>query len=235
MHTLAVTRAEQSAALKRGLALSAGIHLTLAVLLFGVLGVARQMSPPPPDDDPEDGGHVLVPPPRYEDPGGAQPPVPPEDFAEPAEIEPVDEDEKQLEDRSEEIARPAEPGPSGDEPGIDGLSPGRGAGGPGGSQPNEGELDPNVYQPHDIEPEVIRRVLPAYPDVARQAGMEGEVIVRVLVGSDGTVRKVEVQRSSALFDEAAVSAVRQWTFRPAIWMDKPVAVWVRIPIVFRMN
>ena len=84
-------------------------------------------------------------------------------------------------------------------------------------------------------PEVITRVLPDYPDIARQSGMEGTVMVQALVGKDGKVKDVRVVKSVPVLDDAAIKAVRQWVFKPALSNNKPVAVWVAVPVKFALR
>jgi protein TonB len=226
----AAQRAEQSASLQKGIALSAGFHLTLAVLLFGVLGISRGV-PPIVIELPPGGHNPTPPPPEGPPPGGTRVVV--IDPAKPGEIRPIDEDRQVLDDTT--LVAIAEPG--GDVRLIDGGETGNGS--PftdgKGSLVEDPLPTPQDFVYFDIEPEVIRRIVPTYPDLARQAGIEGDVIVRVLIGKRGEVKAVEVERSSDLFDEAAVEAVRRWTFRPAIASGNPVAVWIRIPIAFRMK
>ena len=76
---------------------------------------------------------------------------------------------------------------------------------------------------------------PEYPELARQANMEGTVILNVLVNREGRVQEVILVRSSPVFDEAAEQAIRQWRFRPAIMGHEPVAAWVMVPIKFVIN
>jgi protein TonB len=71
--------------------------------------------------------------------------------------------------------------------------------------------------------------------MARSAGFEGAVRVRAFVGVDGRVRRAETEGSPSLFDDAAVNAVRQWVFAPATSNGQPVAVWVRVPVIFRLH
>jgi len=72
-----------------------------------------------------------------------------------------------------------------------------------------------------------------YPDIARQAGVEGTVVVQALVGTDGNVRDTRIVRSIPMLNGAALEAVRQWRFKPAATGGKPVATWVSVPISFR--
>ena len=66
---------------------------------------------------------------------------------------------------------------------------------------------------------------PAYPAVARRAGEQGKVVLRVLVNASGSPDKVEIRSSSGFsrLDDAALDAVRRWRFVPARQGDKPVA------------
>jgi protein TonB len=64
-------------------------------------------------------------------------------------------------------------------------------------------------------PGLIKRVEPEYPAIARQARIEGTVVVDAVILKDGTVSDVTILRSSSkLFDQACVDAVRQWRFTP---------------------
>ncbi len=115
----------------------------------------------------------------------------------------------------------------------------------------EGEFDPGLIQvperrlpgPEDfvaveIWPEVIGKTAPLYPDLARRAGVSGEVLLRVLVDEKGIVRDVTILKPSKAnvgFEEAAKEAVMQWIFSPAIQNGEPVSVWVNIPVKFEIK
>ncbi len=87
----------------------------------------------------------------------------------------------------------------------------------------------------DEPPAVVTQVKPEYTDLAREAGVEGTVVMRALVGTDGHVKDVHVDKSVPLLDEAAVSAVRKWVFTPALSSGHPVAVWVSVPVRFNLH
>jgi periplasmic protein TonB len=93
--------------------------------------------------------------------------------------------------------------------------------------PTEGEF---VY--YEDEPVAVTQVQPAYPEFAREAQIQGRVTLHVLVGKDGRVKNVKVIRGVTGLNEAAVSAIKQWVFKPALSNNKPVAVWVEIPMDF---
>lgn len=76
-----------------------------------------------------------------------------------------------------------------------------------------------------------------YPDMARKAGIEGRVIVRVLVDKDGSVRRQQVEYSdNEMLNESALNAIKEYgRFTPAIQNQEPVMCWVSIPIQFRLR
>ena len=65
--------------------------------------------------------------------------------------------------------------------------------------------------------------------------MDGTVLVQALVGKDGKVHDVRVQKSIPMLDASAIAAVKQWVFKPALSNNKPVAVWVAVPVRFRLH
>ena len=85
------------------------------------------------------------------------------------------------------------------------------------------------------KPVLTKQVSPKYPEVSRKAGLEGKVFVKFAVGRDGRVSRVAVLKGQEIFREAAVAAVQQFVFRPAVQNDKPVAVWMTMPISFRLT
>ncbi len=108
---------------------------------------------------------------------------------------------------------------------------------------NEAELPPppqedSVYEFYMVQqkPQIIKRVLPEYPELARKAGLEGKVIVEIIVGKDGHVKSARVLKSdNEIFNQAALNAVKQYVFKPAMQNDRPVSVRVIQPIVFSLE
>ncbi len=78
---------------------------------------------------------------------------------------------------------------------------------------------------------------PPYPALARRAGEQGRVVLRVLVNPSGNADEVEIRTSSGhrRLDESARDTVRRWRFIPAKRGDDPVPAWVLIPISFRLE
>ena len=79
-------------------------------------------------------------------------------------------------------------------------------------------------------------VPPVYPPRCLRLGIEGRVIVRVLVGEDGRPQEVTVGTSSgdATLDESAMKAVRRWRFEAATRNGAPVRAWVNAPVEFKL-
>ncbi len=84
--------------------------------------------------------------------------------------------------------------------------------------------------------EYLHNPKPVYPPVARRMKLEGTVIVHVLVNPAGKPEIVRLGKSSgaAVLDQAALSAVQNWSFIPARQGSKPVSAWVDIPIHFHL-
>ena len=94
----------------------------------------------------------------------------------------------------------------------------------------------DVFVPYETPPVPIKPIIPNYPEMARMAGVEGMVILLVLIDKDGTVRDVQVRKGiGAGLDEAAVEAVKKIPWTPAIQNSRPVAVWMSVPVRFRLR
>jgi protein TonB len=86
----------------------------------------------------------------------------------------------------------------------------------------------------DTPPRVARIVKPVYPPLALQARIGGIVVLRVLVSEKGAPSEIEVAREGRSgLTEAAVRAVRGWTFEPAVKDGVPVKTWISVPIPFQ--
>jgi protein TonB len=86
-------------------------------------------------------------------------------------------------------------------------------------------------------PAALVPIKPAYPELAREARVEGRVQVRVLVGREGNVLDARVEKglSIPLLDGAALEAARRWRFSPGRTNGHPVACWVSIPFQFSLR
>ncbi|MDF2634750.1 MAG: TonB family protein [Pelosinus sp.] len=90
-----------------------------------------------------------------------------------------------------------------------------------------------------IPPSILSKVEPPYPQAARQAGMEGTVLVKIEILANGRSGNILVSRSSGheILDEAAMDTVEQWRFVPAKDRNsgQAIACYTTIPISFRLK
>jgi TonB family protein len=85
-------------------------------------------------------------------------------------------------------------------------------------------------------PALLREVRPVYTEDGRRRGVEGEVVMEVVVRSDGTVGAVRIVRGlGSGLDQRATDAVRQWRFSPARRHGTPVDVLVEVAVEFRLR
>jgi protein TonB len=95
--------------------------------------------------------------------------------------------------------------------------------------------------PDDIAPSenISYRKLrpPKYPAQAARQHQEGKVLLKVLVGADGTPQEVTVQKSSGsrLLDQAAIEAVKNWKFNPGSKGGRPAPGYALVPIDFHLS
>jgi TonB family protein len=118
-----------------------------------------------------------------------------------------------------------------------GQGVGEGAGGGLGAGTGGG-TGGGVYQPGaGIDPPtLVREVRPVYTDEARRQRIEGDVILEIVVRSDGSVGSIRVKRSlGGGLDQRAIDAVRQWRFNPARRHGAPVDVAVEVAVEFKLR
>lgn len=88
----------------------------------------------------------------------------------------------------------------------------------------------------DIRPPTkVRDVAPLYPPAAQAARIQGPVIIEATIGVDGRVQTARVLRSLPLLDEAALTAVRQWTYTPTLLNGVPVPVVMTVTVMFTLR
>ena len=82
----------------------------------------------------------------------------------------------------------------------------------------------------------LKNPKPPYPPIARRMKLEGTVIVQVLVSSEGKPEIVRLGKSSgsSVLDQAALTAVQNWSFVPARQGNNPISAWVDVPLRFRL-
>ena len=200
---------------------SLGVMLTAALLGFGL---ARGLTPAP-AHEPEFTIHDLLPPMDVppEPVVRQETPVAPPRATFDEQANPVLVKDEVVKEWEFEPPMPPQPG-TGETTGR--TEPG-GIGGTGSvSQARDPELFEFVVV--DEEPVLIRCAEARYPDLARAAGVEGLVHVRMLVGPSGRVERAIVVPGGSvpMLDEAALEAARTCVFTPALTNGHPVKVWV---------
>ncbi|WP_009917246.1 energy transducer TonB, partial [Burkholderia humptydooensis] len=83
----------------------------------------------------------------------------------------------------------------------------------------------------------LRNPPPAYPAIAQDYGWQGKVILHVHVLANGTPDSIQLRSSSGhrVLDDAAIAAVRRWSFVPAKRGTTPVDGWVDVPLNFQLD
>jgi periplasmic protein TonB len=94
---------------------------------------------------------------------------------------------------------------------------------------------PDEFVAYEEAPVLISLPAPVYPDMARQAEVEGVVQVRMLVGKDGKVKDAIVTDHVTMLDDAAIDAAKKAVFKPALQQHRPVEVWVQVPMRFTLH
>jgi TonB family protein len=87
----------------------------------------------------------------------------------------------------------------------------------------------------EFPPQLVSMSHPDYPLAARKGGAEDIVLVQVLVGEDGHVHATRIIKSVPGLDEVSIAAAQGSVWKPATRKDRPVAVWMVIPVEFRLN
>jgi protein TonB len=85
------------------------------------------------------------------------------------------------------------------------------------------------------KPEILESAGPGYPAVARNAKIQGSVVLEAVINKTGAVQDVTVLRSIPSLDQAAVDAVKQWKFKPARVNGKPVACYYSAKVKFMLG
>ena len=82
---------------------------------------------------------------------------------------------------------------------------------------------------------LVHKVEAVYPDLARQAGIEGTVVLRLEIDKDGTVRGMKVLSGEPVLAQAAMDAVEHWRYAPTVLNGRPVNVLTSVSIEFHLK
>jgi protein TonB len=88
---------------------------------------------------------------------------------------------------------------------------------------------------HMSEGDLISKILPTYPPLARTARLQGQVVLQAVISKQGAIENLRVLSGHPLLVPAAIEAVRKWRYRPYILNNEPVEVETQITVNFSMT
>ncbi len=91
-----------------------------------------------------------------------------------------------------------------------------------------------IRRSHISEGELVRKILPAYPPLARTARIQGQVLLEAVISKEGSIENLKVLAGHPMLVSAAIEAVRQWRYRPYILNNEPVEVETQITVNFSL-
>lgn len=129
------------------------------------------------------------------------------------------------------------------------ICPGVNAGPMGPESLPFGDAQPALPQPPPVQPRashsprvshwmegnLIAKVQPQYPVIAKNAGVQGEVVLQAVVSREGTIENVKVMSGHPLLVRAAIEAVSQWRYRPYYLNGEAIEVETQVRINFTLN
>jgi protein TonB len=81
---------------------------------------------------------------------------------------------------------------------------------------------------------LVHKVTPTYPPLARQARIQGSVVLAALIGKDGSIQNLKVVSGHPMLTSSALDAVRQWKYKPYFLNGEPVEVDTQITVNFTL-
>jgi len=82
---------------------------------------------------------------------------------------------------------------------------------------------------------LVRKVQPAYPPLARQARIQGQVLLRAVISKDGSIENLQLVSGHPMLVQSALDAVKQWKYRPYLLNGEPVEVDTEIVVNFTLS
>jgi TonB family protein len=82
--------------------------------------------------------------------------------------------------------------------------------------------------------QMIKKVAPVYPPLARQARIQGQVILKVEITKSGDVENIQLVSGHPMLAPAAIEAVKQWKYHPYLVNDEPVNVRTQVTVNFTL-
>jgi protein TonB len=94
---------------------------------------------------------------------------------------------------------------------------------------------PPVQVSHMSEGDLVHKMLPTYPPLARAARLQGQVVLQAVISKQGAIENLRVLSGHPMLVPAAIEAVRQWRYRPYILNSEPVEVETQITVNFSLT
>src|SRR5271165_1047619 len=82
---------------------------------------------------------------------------------------------------------------------------------------------------------LVRKVNPVYPPLARQARVSGTVVLRAIIGTDGSIENLTLVSGHPMLAPAAIEAVKQWKYRPYLLNGNPIKVDTEVTVNFALS
>jgi protein TonB len=82
---------------------------------------------------------------------------------------------------------------------------------------------------------LIQKVEPTYPTLARSARVQGEVILSAIIDGNGQITNLQLVSGHPMLVPAAITAVRQWRYKPYLLNGQPVEVETTITVIFSLS
>jgi protein TonB len=127
--------------------------------------------------------------------------------------------------------------------GVPGGIPGGSAGGVmGGILSSANVAVPKIATPQRVRVSsgvstglLIRKVQPNYPQLAKQARIQGAVVLQAEISKDGTIQNLQLISGHPMLAPAAIEAVKQWRYKPYLLNGEPVAVETQVVVNFSLS
>jgi periplasmic protein TonB len=82
---------------------------------------------------------------------------------------------------------------------------------------------------------LIRKIQPNYPPLARQARIQGTVVLQAEISKEGTIQNLQLISGHPMLAPSAIEAVKQWRYRPYLLNGEPVAVETQVVVNFSLS
>ena len=94
---------------------------------------------------------------------------------------------------------------------------------------------PPIRISHMSEGDLVRKILPTYPPLARSARIQGQVVLQAVISKQGVIEILKLLSGHPMLVPAAIGAVRQWRYRPYVLNNEPVEVETQITVNFSLG